>query len=138
MNKVTLTGNLTKDPELTSTSSGVNVCKFSIAVSRQFKDANGEKGVDFFNIVAWRKLGENCANYLRKGKKALVIGRIEIRTYEHDGTKKQAFDIVADEVEFLSPVDNDGEEQGYDRGTAAPKKAKTLELTPVDDDDLPF
>ena len=104
MNKVYLIGNLTRDPEMRSTSAGIPVCNFSIAVNRRFKNAQtGQQETDFFNIVAWRQLAELCGRYLAKGRKVAVFGSIQTRSYEaQDGSKRTAFDIVADEVEFLS------------------------------------
>ena len=103
MNKVYLIGNLTRDPEMRSTSAGIPVCNFSIAVNRRFKNAQtGQQETDFFNIVAWRQLAELCGRYLAKGRKVAVFGSIQTRSYEaQDGSKRTAFDIVADEVEFL-------------------------------------
>ena len=103
MNKVFLIGNLTRDPEMRSTQSGVSVCNFSIAVNRRFRNAQtGQQETDFLNIVAWRQLAELCGRYLTKGSKVAVTGSIQTRTYEaQDGSKRSAFDIVADEVEFL-------------------------------------
>lgn len=69
MNKVTIIGNLTRDPEIAETPTGVTVCKFAVAVNRKYKDDNGEVVTDFFNVVAWRGLAENCGKYLAKGKK---------------------------------------------------------------------
>ena len=105
MNKVFLIGNLTRDPEMRSTQSGVPVCNFSIAVNRRFRNAQtGQQETDFLNIVAWRQLAELCGRYLTKGSKVAVTGSIQTRTYEaQDGSKRSAFDIVADEVEFLTP-----------------------------------
>lgn len=103
MNKVFLIGNLTRDPEMRSTQSGVAVCNFSIAVNRRFKKENGEQETDFLNVIAWRQLAELCGKYLAKGRKVAVTGSIQTRTYEaKDGSKRTAWDIVADEVEFLT------------------------------------
>ena len=103
-NKVWLLGNLTKDPESQTTSSGITVCRFTLAVQRKFSNANGEKETDFINIVAWRILAENCIKYLSKGKKVAVVGAIQTRSYDaQDGTKRYVTEIVAEEVEFLSP-----------------------------------
>ena len=87
-----------------STNTGIPVCNFSIAVNRRFKNAQtGQQETDFFNIVAWRQLAELCSRYLVKGRKVAVFGSIQTRSYEaQDGSKRTAFDIVADEVEFLS------------------------------------
>jgi len=144
MNKAILIGNLTRDPELTTTNSGISVCKFGIAVNRPFTSKqSGEREVDFFNITVWRALGENCHKYLRKGNKACVTGRIETRTYEQDGVKKYAFDIIADEVEFLTSP-NAGNEGGGgfidapQQQSAPAPKVKVSELKPLEDEDLPF
>ena len=103
-NKVWLLGNLTKDPESQTTSSGITVCRFTLAVQRKFSNANGEKETDFINIVAWRTLAENCIKYLSKGKKVAVVGAIQTRSYDaQDGTKRYVTEIMAEEVEFLSP-----------------------------------
>lgn len=102
MNKVILIGNLTKDPELRETPSGVTVCHFSLAVTRAYTN-DGERKTDFFNCVAWRGLGENLARYQKKGSKISVVGSIEFRDYEdRDGIKRTAVDIVAQDIEFLS------------------------------------
>ena len=102
MNKCYFIGNITKDPELTETDSGIAVCKFSIAVNRR-RTGDGEQQTDFFNVTAWRGLGENVARYCKKGSKVCVVGRIELRQYEsRDGVKKLAVDVVAEEVEFFT------------------------------------
>ena len=150
MNKVYLIGNLTRDPEMRSTSSGISVCNFSIAVNRRFKNAQtGQQETDFFNIVAWRQLAELCSRYLAKGRKVAVFGSIQTRSYEaQDGSKRTAFDIVADEVEFLSSP-NAGSAPSSDYHAAvspapvqrqqAPSYAPADSgFTQVDDDELPF
>jgi len=102
MNKVILIGNLTKDPELATTNSGVAVCRFSIAVQRRFQNADGEREADFFNIVVWRAAGENCAKFLKKGSKCAVVGRLQNSSYEaQDGSKRYTTEIVADEVQEI-------------------------------------
>lgn len=144
MNKAILIGNLTRDPELRSTTSGIPVCAFTIAVNRRFKDANGKKGVDFINIVVWRQLGELCAKYTAKGSKVCVTGAIQTRTYEtDDGTRRTVTEINADEVEFLpsgtrrdalegqAGAANTGASQG-----SAPYSDDDFAL--IDDDELPF
>lgn len=149
MNKVYLIGNLTRDPEMRSTQAGIPVCNFSIAVNRRFKNAQtGQQETDFFNIVAWRQLAELCSRYLAKGRKVAVFGSIQTRTYEaQDGSKRSAFDIVADEVEFLSSPQGAGAPSGeYHAAPAAPApRAQAPAYSPadsgftrVDDDELPF
>lgn len=131
MNKVILIGNLTKDPELSTTNSGISVCKFALAVPRRFTNAEGERETDFLNITVWRGQAENCNKYLRKGSKACVTGSIQTRTYDaQDGTKRYVTDIVADEVEFLSTKQS-GESQEK-------KDEEVAKLQPIDDDSLPF
>lgn len=104
MNKVILIGNLTKDPEVRTTGNGTNVCTFTLAVERRFKTSAGEKISDFFTIVCWRQLADLCGKYLSKGKKASVIGELQNRSYEaKDGTKRYVTEIVASEIEFLTP-----------------------------------
>ena len=135
MNKVFLIGNLTRDPELRTTSNGIAVCTFTLAVSRRFKNANGANDTDFLNVVVWRAQADSCAKYLKKGSKAAVSGSIQTRSYEVEGQKRYATDIVADEVQFLSTRSGYGD----DEVDAAPavKPAPVSALEPVDED-LPF
>ncbi len=138
MNKVILIGNLTKDPELATTNSGVSVCRFSVAVQRRFQNAEGEREADFFNIVVWRALGETCHKFLKKGAKCCVTGRLQNSSYEaSDGSKRYTTEVIADEVEFLSSKTAEGGASEPAAPKAAPKKANT-ELEPIDDDSLPF
>ena len=150
MNKVYLIGNLTRDPEMRSTSTGIPVCNFSIAVNRR-KRADGQQETDFFNIVAWRQLAELCSRYLVKGRKVAVFGSIQTRSYEaQDGSKRTAFDIVADEVEFLSSPQSAGASAGDYHAAPSPAPAAAPRaqapafapadagFTQVDDDELPF
>ena len=136
MNKVFLIGNLTRDPELSTTNSGISVCRISIAVSRRFANADGSRETDFFNVGAWRTIAENCAKYLKKGSKIAVMGSIQNRSYEgNDGNKHYTTDITAEEIEFLST-------KGEGTGTAEmpTNSMPDTSLQPIDDDDnnLPF
>lgn len=134
MNRVYLIGNLTRDPELAVTNSGVSVCRFSIAVQRRYSNAEGEREADFFNIVVWRAQGENCHKYLKKGSKCAVTGSLQNRSYDaQDGTKRTITEIVADEVEFLTA--KAGGEAGE---RVIDNKKDVAELEPIDDDNLPF
>ncbi|MDR2201557.1 MAG: single-stranded DNA-binding protein [Clostridiales bacterium] len=135
MNKCILVGNLTRDPEGSTTGSGISVCKFSVAVNRRFASANGERETDFFNIVTWRDLAENCGKYLVKGSKVALCGQIQNRTYEVDGQKRYVTEIIADEVEFLNRA---GDSQSSQGGGGYEKKKPVAELKPVEDDGLPF
>ena len=139
MNKVFLIGNLTRDPELTETTSGVSLCRFSIAVNRNYGGADGERKTDFFNVVAWRGLGETVARYAKKGNKVAVSGSIELRNYEDgQGVKRTGVDIVAQDVEFLTPKGSQGD-SGYVADSPAPAVRKRASLQAFDDDsDIPF
>lgn len=130
MNKVILIGNLTKDPETRATTSGTSVCTMNIAVSRRFADKNGERTTDFFTVITWRQLADLCAAHLTKGRKVAVVGELQNRSYEaKDGTKRYITEIIADQVEFLTPkakpeyADEHTEDNGF---------------TDIDDEDLPF
>ena len=137
MNKCIFIGNLTRDPETRTTQSGVTVCNFTIAVNRRMR-SDGAQETDFINIVAWRQLGDLCAKYLSKGKKCGVVGQLQTRTYEaQDGSKRSAFDIVADEVEFLSPAGSQAGQNAYH--TAVNKEpAAQQEFTTVENEEPPF
>ena len=114
MNKCMLIGNLTRDPETRVTANGIPNCTFSIAVSRRYLNANRERESDFFNIVTWRGLAETCGKYLAKGRKVAIVGSLQTRSYEaQDGSRRYVTEIVADEVEFLTPRSAAGE-GGYD------------------------
>ena len=127
MNKVILIGNLTKDPEFATTTNGVAVVRFTLAVSRKFTNDKGEREADFINCVAWRGLAENVDKYVSKGDKVAVCGTLQTRTYEaQDGSKRYATEVIADEVEFIGGKKNDGE-----RGAKFP-------TTPIDGGDFPF
>ncbi|MBQ4611235.1 MAG: single-stranded DNA-binding protein [Clostridia bacterium] len=140
MNKAILIGNLTKDPEVRTTPNGVTVCTFSIAVNRRGTNQAGERVADFFNIVAWRQLGELCGKYLAKGRKVSVVGEIQTRSYDaKDGTKRYITEIVADEVEFLTPRGQDSGSGSYERAYERPSAPVAPEgFTEIDDDQLPF
>lgn len=130
MNKVFLIGNLAKDVELNTTNSGKSVAKFTLATQRRFTNADGERETDFHNIVVWGNSAENCNKFLKKGSKASVIGDIRYRSYEaQDGTKRNVTEIFADEVEFLNTKKNDSDSKETEANP---------ELTPIDDDSLPF
>lgn len=136
MNKVVLIGNLTKDPELAETSSGIAYTNLSVAVSRPFVNEDGERATDFFNVTVWRTQAENCVKYLTKGKKVSIVARLQNRTYEDkNGNKRYVNDIIAEEVEFLSPSDKSSEE--YQRPSDRASKASKHQLEEVQED-LPF
>ena len=102
MNKAILIGRLTKDPELRTTPTGRNVCQFSIAVNRNFTNANGEREADFINCVVWDKQAENLVKYQKKGNQIAVDGRIQTRNYEDkDGKRVYVTEILANNISFL-------------------------------------
>lgn len=147
MNKITLIGNLTHDPELRTTPNGVSVCTFSIAVNRRFANSStGERVTDFFRITTWRQSAENCAKYLTRGKKVAVVGELQARLYEgNDGKTRMSLEVSADEVEFLSArgesTDAPDRYSPADRpAQAAPRRNSDPEPDGfVDvDDELPF
>lgn len=128
MNKAILIGNLSKDPEITTTANGTSVARFTIAVQRKYTNEAGEREADFINCVAWRTTAENLHKYCHKGDKVAVVGRIETRSYEaQDGTKRYITEVIADEIEFVGTKKNEA--------TACENEAK---ITPIDDDSLPF
>ena len=140
MNKVFLIGNLTRDPELRETPSGVPMCRFAIAVTRPYSSQDGERQTDFFECTAWRGLAETIARLTQKGKKVAVVGSIQLRNYEdNQGARRTAVDVIVQDCEFLTPKDNSN---GFDDVTDAPRASapkKKPALQPMDDDsDIPF
>ena len=153
MNKVFLIGNLTRDPELTKTNSGVSVCRFSIAVSRNYKNADGGYDTDFFNCQAWRGIAESIARYVHKGNKVAVTGSLQNRSFEDSkGEKKTVTEIQVQDVEFLTPRHNDDFDDDVPRGqtrrqpndyVAPPTQQSMFNKKPQlqsfdDDSDIPF
>lgn len=133
MNKVYLIGNLTKDPEMRATQLGVSVCNFSIAVGRRFKDSEGNQQTDFFDIVAWRQLGDLCGKYLRKGKKVAITGSIQTHRFtDKNGVTRTGWDIIADEVEFLTPQDTGMQKEMEHRIEERRAIAQEPEYAPAD------
>ena len=124
MNKLTIIGNLTADPELRTTTSGKSVCGFTVAVNRRNKQ-EGQPEADFFRCSVWNQMGEACAKYLAKGRKVCVIGSVSVRTYTtQNGETRASLEVTAQDVEFLSSRnDNVDQQTGY---------------TKVDTDENPF
>lgn len=136
MNKVILVGNLTRDPELSETPNGIAVCRFSIAVTRDYQNGDGTRETDFFNITVWRGRAENCGKYLKKGNKVAVVGSLQNRSYEDkDGIKRNVTDVVANEVEFLTPKNAQSE---TDDSSVVTAKRERPQLEAIDDNQLPF
>ena len=134
MNQLTIIGNLTKDPELRKTKDGVSVCGFTVAVNRPKTQNNQNPGADYFNVTVWRQLGENCAKFLERGKKVCVVGRVSVRTWETETKHGANLEVLAEEVEFLSPRISD---QPMPAEPPAPVDAQSG-LTMVETDELPF
>ena len=135
MNKVILIGNLTKDPELSTTNSGINYCRFTLAVPKRFAQA-GERDAEFINIVVWRVQADNCHKYLKKGSKACVVGSLQTRNYDaQDGSKRYVTEVVAEEVEFLSTKNS---VDGAPSVASSGESGDASELQPIEDDTLPF
>lgn len=146
INQVILMGNLTRDPELRTTPSGQSVCSFSLAVNRtwQGQDGQAQEAVDYFDVTAWGKLGELVNQYMAKGRKCLVQGRLSFRSWEQDGQKRSKVEVVANDVTFL-----DGGGAGNEGGSApsaAPRRApakndapnEAIDDKPIDLSEIPF
>lgn len=157
-NQVILMGNLTRDPELRQTPNGQNVCSFSLALNRSYKAADGSwtEATDYVDVVAWGPLGERVAQYLTKGRPCLVNGRIQSRSWEQDGQKRNKVEINAQDVTFLGGAGG-GEGGGQTRGggeydqssspakSSAPVAKKKDDIViedigdePINLDDIPF
>lgn len=142
LNRVILIGRLTRDPELRYTANGIGVCTFSIAVNRSYTNQAGERPVDFIDIVTWRQLAENVANYMTKGRLVAVEGRLQVRTYEgQDGQKRRAAEVVADTVRFLDRALAGGtprRSQDADGWEALGREVDPGEVDIAEDDEIPF
>lgn len=142
-NRVVLAGNLTRDPELRFTNDGVPVCSFGMAVNRV---RSKSEEVDFFDISAWRELGETIANYKKKGDPILVEGRLQFRSWEaQDGSKRNKVDVVADNVQFLGRAGDGGDGgggQGGGRQGGGQRRQQgsrdDVDINEEDFDDIPF
>lgn len=120
MNKIILVGRLTRDPKLETTSSGVEYCKFNVACNSKNKTENGEKKADFFTCVGWKEKGKLVAKYCKKGSLINISGTMSSRSYNgEDGVKKTVWEVVVEDIEFLS-----GKEE--------------IKMEEVDDGDCPF
>ncbi len=150
-NQAIVMGNLTRDPELRTTPSGQSVASFAVATNRNWTDPSGEKkeAVEYHEIVAWGKLGELVSNYLSKGRKVLVTGRLQTRSWETDGVKRQKTEIIATDINFLDRAGDGGGD--YTPPTSTPvgeakKPAKKNDDVIIEDmgegeinlDDIPF
>jgi single-strand DNA-binding protein len=151
INRVVLTGNLTRDPETRSTPGGLSICKLGIAVNTRRK--NGQTGeweekANFFRVTVFGRQAESCGQYLKKGRPVAIDGRLEWSTWETDGQKRESIDIIADSVQFLGGRDDAGGGNGYSSSVQAtesdvPIDNSDFEAAPVAagaaaDDDIPF
>ena len=149
INRVTITGNLTKDPELRTTPGGTSLCKLRVAVNSRRKDSSSGEWVDkpnYFDVTVWGAQGENCANYLYKGRPVAVDGRLDWREWEAQdgGGKRQAVEIIAESVQFLGARDdNPGSGNGIQARSDVPADTSDFEgekagVSGGSDDDIPF
>ena len=140
MNKVFLIGNLTRDPELRETPSGVAMCRFAIAVQRPYSSQDGERQTDFFECTAWRGLAETIARFTKKGNKVAVVGSVQIRNYEdNQGVKRTVVDVIVQDCEFLTPKNSSDSFDDVSESPRASAPKKKAALQPMDDDsDIPF
>jgi len=141
-NRVVLAGNLTRDPELRFTNDGIPVCSFGLAVNRV---RSRSEEVDFFDISAWRELGETIANYKKKGDPILLEGRLQFRTWEaQDGSKRNKVDVVADNIQFLSGrADSEDDAASGGGGGQARRgggggRREEVDINEEDFEDIPF
>ena len=149
INRVIVTGNLTRDPELRSLQSGTSVCKLRIAVNTRRKDQSGEwvDKPNYFDVTVWGAQGENCSTYLSKGRPVAIDGRLEWREWEdQNGNKRQSVEIIADTVQFLGSRDGSGQ-GGNGNGFTAPQSEVPADTSDFEssetaavgaDDDIPF
>ncbi len=150
INRVVLTGNLTRDPELRSTNNGVSVCKLGIACNtRRKNNSTGawEEKPNYFRVTVFGAQAENCAQYLKKGRPIAIDGRLEWSTWETEGQKRESIDIIADSVQFLGGRDDVANGNGFSSSVRAaesdvPIDTADFEPAPVaagaSDDDIPF
>lgn len=140
MNKVFIIGNLTKDPELKTTPSGVSVLRVGVATNKKYKNEQGEliEKAEFHNVVLWRKLAETFAKYMTKGSKVSIVGELQTRSWEDkDGIKKYSTEIIANEVEFLGSKPT-GENKGTERTEAKTDVDSRNEEEEIDIENIPF
>ena len=143
INTVVVTGNLTRDPELRSTPGGTSVCKLRVAVNSRRRNQGGEwvDKPNYFDVTVWGAQGENCANYLSKGRPVAVEGRLDWREWEaQDGGKRQSVEIIANSVQFLGSRDGGGNGNGFTPSSDVPADTSDFEEAGVGgkDDDIPF
>jgi single-strand DNA-binding protein len=146
INRVVLTGNLTRDPELRSTGSGMSVCSLRVACNTRRKDQSTGEWVDkpnYFDVTVWGAQGENCATYLEKGRPVGIDGRLEWREWQDkEGNKRQSVDIIADSVQFLGSRESSENGGRFTPQSDVPADTGDFQQAPVGagggDDDIPF
>ena len=142
MNRIFLIGNLCRDPELRSTQAGVAVCTFTVAVNRRKQSAEaGQNEADFFRVTTWRQQAENCNRYLAKGRKVGVTGTLTLESYtDKNGIQRNSLEVMADEVEFLTPRSEQGGDAAPGYGGYTPRQEADAKagFVQVEDSDLPF
>lgn len=137
MNKIILVGRLTKAPELATTNSGINYCRFNVACKGKMRDEDGELKTDFFSCVAWRNMADNIHKFCEKGSLLQISGTMSSRFYEKEnGTRQTVWEISVEDVEFLSSKAESGSQE-KDTKTSK-RKSSDVDMEPIDDDNLPF
>lgn len=136
LNDIVLQGRLTRDPEAKATASGISCATFTLACEQDYRNQNGERDTDFFDVVAWRGTGDFVQRYFRKGQMAVVKGRLQTRQWTaEDGSKRKTVQIVADSVYFCDSAKEAG---NTSQAKNDPAPVEETEYTPVETDDLPF
>jgi single-strand DNA-binding protein len=149
INRVVLTGNLTRDPEVRATGGGLQICKLGIAVNTRRKNSDGqwEEKPNFFRVTVFGRQAESCGQYLKKGRPVAIDGRLEWSTWESEGQKRESVDIIADSVQFLGGRDDAGNGNGFASGVSptesdVPIDSRDFETAPAGaaaaEDDIPF
>lgn len=139
LNKVILTGRLVANPELKTTSTGVSVTTFSIAVQRNYKNADGSYTTDFLNIVAWRNQAEFISRFFEKGQLITIVGSLQSRNYEDkNGNKRTAFEVVADEALFAESKRDSSARPAGEFKAPAETGGNATGFEEVGEDELPF
>ena len=140
INNVVLVGRMTRDAELRHTPQNQPVASFNLAVNRNFKNGNGDREADFINCTAWGKTAETIAEYLRKGRRIALQGRISVSSYEQNGETKWSTEVIVDKFEFVDTANSTGGQSSYTQ----PKKSENSFTNNndndeiMDDDDFPF
>lgn len=138
INRVVLVGRITKDPEVRMTQSNIAVCRFTLAVNRQFADANGERQADFIGCVVWRKQAETLGHFIKKGALLGVEGRIQTGQYEAEGTTRYTTEVICDSIQFLESRGDDQTHQPKSDVQAESDEFYETSKSLAAEDDLPF